>query len=543
MPVRRLVRPLIPDRVMARYRLRQHSRQVRTNVDVVIDDRRRARRWLSTAPDTYRALPPEPEAEVAATDVVIGADEHERLATSLLAMPAAEVGVVARVGELRLVGRRRSEPALEPLTIATSAPVLDEVGGVPLGDRTLQGLLARLRDAGRRITLGAIPGTPAPGPRSDPITAPSAVVLAAVPMYDIGGGSRSAQITLQLLERGFHVSYVSMYGSEETVDLGIRHIHPNLEQYRLDQFESSNLLERSEAPSLAIAEVPAAPLFPLAETLATSGWRLVYDRIDDWSDPELGWEWYDAAVERRFVAAAVATVASAPDLVSGLEAMGSPAALVPNAVNASLFAGQAGAAPSDLPPGDGPLFGYHGSLYGDWFDWEAVNRIAREWPEARIVLIGDPKGVGGRNLPGNVSLLGLKPHAALPAYLRALDVGLLPFVVTGMTHAVSPLKVYEYLGSGVPVAAPPLRSLEGLEGVHVAPDLVEAVSAAMQASPPEPGAALAAHSWKARVATLLGHLGIEPPSQGTVPALVVERPVVHYDKASRDLVSAHGNLG
>ena len=35
--IKRTLRPLIPDRVMARYRLQQHSLQVRTNVDVVLD--------------------------------------------------------------------------------------------------------------------------------------------------------------------------------------------------------------------------------------------------------------------------------------------------------------------------------------------------------------------------------------------------------------------------------------------------------------------------------------------------------------------------
>ncbi len=52
--LKRLLRPLIPDRVMARYRLDQHSRQVRVNVDVFLDDSRTARRWLRATPDTYR---------------------------------------------------------------------------------------------------------------------------------------------------------------------------------------------------------------------------------------------------------------------------------------------------------------------------------------------------------------------------------------------------------------------------------------------------------------------------------------------------------
>jgi hypothetical protein len=44
----------------------------------------------------------------------------------------------------------------------------------------------------------------------------------------------------------------------------------------------------------------------------------------------------------------------------------------------------------------------------------------------------------------------------MPAYVSALDVGLVPFVVDDMTRAVSPLKMYEYLAAGVPVVASPL---------------------------------------------------------------------------------------
>ena len=54
MALKRLIRPVIPDRVMARYRLHQHSRQVRGNVDVLVTSPRDVRRWLRVTPDTYR---------------------------------------------------------------------------------------------------------------------------------------------------------------------------------------------------------------------------------------------------------------------------------------------------------------------------------------------------------------------------------------------------------------------------------------------------------------------------------------------------------
>ena len=96
--------------------------------------------------------------------------------------------------------------------------------------------------------------------------------------------------------------------------------------------------------------------------------------------------------------------------------------------------------PDDLPSGDGPVFEYHGSLYGNWFDWDGLADVAAAFEGARIIVIGDPPD-GRPALPENVHLLGLKPQHEIAAYLACSDVGLLPFVVSATTHAVSPLKV------------------------------------------------------------------------------------------------------
>ena len=68
--------------------------------------------------------------------------------------------------------------------------------------------------------------------------------------------------------------------------------------------------------------------------------------------------------------------------------------------------------PVDLPPGQ--IFEYHGSLYGDWFSWESVRAVANDYPEATVVLIGDPPAARP-SLPSNIHLLGLKPQQELPA--------------------------------------------------------------------------------------------------------------------------------
>jgi glycosyltransferase involved in cell wall biosynthesis len=542
MMIKKALRPLVPDRLMARYRLAQHSRQVRTNVDVVLADSKKRRRWLGTTPDTYRVVDPLGSEESPALVGPIEAFGTEiARAIELLGLPDTEVGVVARVAPPRIVGRRRIEPPMDPIGIAAGAELVAEVGGLPGGPDPLPGLLERLRDAGRRFAVLPDDANTVDSLRSDPIDTIPVVVLAAVPLHDIGGGSRAAQLAFALLNSGFHVTYVALHGSQESVDLGLRYIHPNLEQYRTDRFDAANTADRSALSGLVLVEVPASTYRGSIEALGERGWTIAYDIIDDWSDPALGGEWFDADTERWMIDRADTVTASAQDLVERARAIGAPATLIPNAVNRELFGPIAGDRPADLPDTDGPVLGYCGSLYGDWFDWEALRSVANAFPNGKVVVIGDAKDIE-RDMPANVVFLGLKPQDDLPAYVQRFDVGLLPFHVTDTTHAVSPLKVYEYLASGVPVAAPPLRSLEGLDGVHTDDVLVAAVQTVLEGTPPDRHAALDEQSWDARIEALLVAAGIARPANPGNPVLVRRRPVVHYTRGERDVRTDTGRL-
>ena len=545
--IKQTLRPLIPDRVMARYRLQQHSLQVRTNVDVVLDPAR-ARRWLAVTPDTYRVRAPaaasvpyervsisvvtHPDASVLAVAAADVPEAEVAAAAGLLADGELGAGIVAEVAPPRLAGRRRVELPLAPVAIAVPRGVWEEVGGPPPGPNPLPGFLARLRDAGHR--LGVIPRPPAGAEtrRTDPITDPPVVILSAVPLHDVGGGGRGAQMGLELLRRGYHVTFVSLYGTAESVDLGLRFIHPRLEQYRLDEFDPDRLVARTGRPGTVIVAVPAEPFLAPARRLANAGWSVVYDVIDDWSDPALGGEWYRSDVEEAFIATADGLSASAPDLVARIAALGGTARLVPNGVDAATFGVGDTERPDDLPVGEGPTIGYHGSLYGPWFDWEALVAVATAYRDATVVVIGDDKA-GHPVMPANVSFLGLKPRQTLPGYVQRFDVGLVPFRVTDMTHAVSPLKAFEYLASGVPVAATPLRALAGLDGVFVDDDLPTAVAAALAAPPIDRAAALEAHSWGARLSDLFAIIGEELASASHLGAHIELRPVVHYPRSQR----------
>ncbi|RPI22674.1 MAG: glycosyltransferase [Actinobacteria bacterium] len=541
--VKKIIRPLIPDRVMARVRLHQHSRLVRNNFDVFVEGPAVAKRWLASTPDTYRVrLGSVPVADVPYATMIRGGSElpvvlarpgaETEIATALGVLGAGvDVAVVAACRPPGLVGRRRAEPLLIPKAVAIAPATAGAVPGLADVQGSLEAVIARLRSAG--ATFGLVPRplqAERPVPRGDRIVGDTWVVLAAVPMHDIGGGSRSAQLALELLRRGANVVYVSLYGSQESSDLGLRHIDPRLEQEGVIGFSVNGLISRCAAPGTVLVEAPAPELASVAIALGRAGWSIVYDVIDDWSDPALGGEWHVESVERDLVGRADAIVASAPDLVARVAAMGGHASLIPNGVNSAVFGGDE-PAPSGLGGDAGPIIGYHGSLYGAWFDWQGLARVARAFPEMRLVVIGDDKG--HPELPGNVEFLGLKPQGALPGYLQAMSVGLIPFLVTPATHGVSPLKAYEYLASGVPVAAPPLRALAGLDGVYLDDDLVAAVRAALRAPRPDRQQALLEHGWERRLDDLYRALGREPAPVVRRGALVVARPVAHHPRRQR----------
>jgi len=529
MSVKQLLRPLIPDAIMARYRVRQHSLTMRTNVDVFVASEREARKWRQLTPDTYRVVTGRPDA-THADDSLRFVGEQDASVAALMAFDGIDVAVAGATTSPSMRSLKVVEPLVVPRTIVASQDAFDEIGGVAENSTDLVRTYQRFSDTGRRIGLVPTVGERLPSADRLHVSLPTAVVFAAVPLHDIGGGSRAAQIAFELLTSGFHVTYVAMYPSAEGVDLGLRYLHPALEQHTVETFSVDELCNRSD-PGIAVLEAPAEPFVAPSRILQERGWTIVYDIIDDWTDASLGGFWYKPEIEDEIVAMADAVVASAPDLVRHGVDLGKETTLIPNAVNSALFGPETHVRPDDLP--EGRIIGYVGSLYGEWFDWEALSAVAEAFPVTHLVVIGDDHYK--RPMPPNVVYLGLKPQSDLPEYLQRFDVGIVPFEISDVTHAVSPLKVYEYLASGCAVAAPPLRALEGLSDVYTDVDLVAAVAQAMAAPRPDREVALSKYSWHERVRKLLDSVGAELPGVPGEPVHVVSRIPVHYDKRDRSV--------
>lgn len=113
-------------------------------------------------------------------------------------------------------------------------------------------------------------------------------------------------------------------------------------------------------------------------------------------------------------------------------------------------------------------------VMGEWFDIEAVNLMAERLPQVQFVIVGPDQGPGQRLLKrSNLHCLGPKPRSQVPALLKYAQVGLIPFDRVGkpdLVDGINPLKLYEYLLSGLPVVTTSWPELDRLSAPVIACD-------------------------------------------------------------------------
>lgn len=337
-------------------------------------------------------------------------------------------------------------------------------------------------------------------------------MLAGVPIDDTGGGARCTQISLEILRRGFAVFYINKFPKYESVEVDTLIYHPNLFTAQLSHFRWDAFLRNyrhlfKDKLVAGMLEFPLKDFLPMVKGLRSEGGIIIYDLLDDWSTT-LGGDWYAPEIEKEVIAASQVLIATEASLLERLEKLsGRPVTLLPNAVNSYLFdPNRDYARPPDLPLSEWTII-YIGALWGSWFDWELLTEIARAYPQAGVVVIGDYRNQCP-DPPLNLHFLGLKAQNTLPAYLAHSDVAIIPWLVNAVTQATSPLKVYEYLTMRKPVVAPELRPLQGLPGVFLAKDrqdFIARIAAARHFQLPreEIDAFAAQNNWAARLDLLL----------------------------------------
>lgn len=267
--------------------------------------------------------------------------------------------------------------------------------------------------------------------------------------------------------------------------------------------------------------------------------RLVYEVIDELDVlPGNLRELQRAHV--RLMATAMTVTATAERLLEKARTLRPDALLSPNAVDERFIRTTVETTigpPDDLAAlvaGGRPIVGYYGAL-ARWVDYELLRATASAHPEWEWLLIGptlDDSLADSRltELP-NVHWLGHRPYHRLPSYLRYFDVATIPFVLNETTHAVSPLKLFEYMAAGKPVVttamAECLRVPEVLAAADTA-DFSRQVARALKlrhdpAHAARLQAAARTHTWDIRVAELLDAVRAAESSPAASAAVLAER--------------------
>lgn len=133
--------------------------------------------------------------------------------------------------------------------------------------------------------------------------------------------------------------------------------------------------------------------------------------------------------------------------------------------------------PADLQPIlslNKAIIGYYGAL-AHWFDFDLIKTVAAARDDLSFVLIGPDIDASlqksqALQLP-NIHWLGVKAYAEIPQYLRFFDAAMIPFDLNDVTHATSPLKLFEYMAGGKPVVITAMAESMRYPGVIIAYDV------------------------------------------------------------------------
>jgi len=183
---------------------------------------------------------------------------------------------------------------------------------------------------------------------------------------------------------------------------------------------------------------------------------VVYYCVDEFS----GFSGYDAmkirAAEARLARRADLVITTSQTLYDSKRDLNRNIVLVTHGVDHEHFAKATSpdvAVPGDIAALPRPILGFWG-LIQDWLDVPLIAEIARARPAWSIVLIGETAtDVSALRALPNVHLPGRRAYERLPAYAKGFDVGLIPFRINGLTRAVNPIKLREYLSAGLPVVS------------------------------------------------------------------------------------------
>jgi len=301
------------------------------------------------------------------------------------------------------------------------------------------------------------------------------------------------QYSTRLARRGHRVLYVDPEWSFESgspidrlralapvrAGMGLRELHAgslyvftypyaSVLRWRVNNWRYPRVV-RSVAARLGFRSPVVLAFHPSAEAAATAlkPATLAYYAVDEYTaygtPSDEDWSWMRGREETLLRASDVAFGVS-PRLVERFAGIQPRSFLLENGLDPAHFArAWSGSVPPhpEVARFSGPRIGLVGQI-DHRVDQALLAALARSHREWSIVLIGRVKegtDVSALVAEPNVHFVPFQPYDALPAVLRALDVCLVPYLRTVLTHSCNPAKIYEYIAADRPVVATPLDGI------------------------------------------------------------------------------------
>lgn len=158
---------------------------------------------------------------------------------------------------------------------------------------------------------------------------------------------------------------------------------------------------------------------------------------------------------------------------------------LPNGVEVNRFQKSKAKKPKEFQSIPAPIVIYAGSI-DFWFDFDLVNTLCQNLPEVSFVIIGPKEEYAHKFIPKeNLRLLGPISHERIPDYLASATVGIIPFnknKYPELVNAINPLKLFEYLASGIPVVSTRWNEIEMMNSPAILCDTKEEFIVAIKES-------------------------------------------------------------
>jgi glycosyltransferase involved in cell wall biosynthesis len=195
---------------------------------------------------------------------------------------------------------------------------------------------------------------------------------------------------------------------------------------------------------------------------------IVYYCVDEYSSQPNVEKERIQAMEKLVLENADVVFAVSDVLLEGKRRLNANAFLSPHGVDFGLFneaADEATGIPDDIRAIGRPIAGFFG-LIEEWIDLDLIARAADALPDVSFVMIGSiAQSTDFLKPKQNVHFLGHRKYTSLPAYLKAFDVGLLPYKLNTQVINSNPKKLREYLAGGKPVVSVRVREVEKYGGL------------------------------------------------------------------------------